>query len=203
MKKGPLYLLVDWFLSKMEWINLVEYFKMIAVKIWPAQKVAASRFAVDLFIVLKWLLIALVWVNQLNNLFIISLVWYLIISNLYTYFYYHTWKANLASGTFDLDGVKRRFLNLLFAVSFNILCFGYLYAVPYSSNFNWSNPSSKNVDAFLFSVSNTITIEFEYVVGITKLAQAISMMESATTFIFLTIILSNSIPQTNTNGDGI
>ena len=67
-------------------LNLVEFFKFIAIKLLPKRKILAKRLAVDLFIILKWALVTLLWYNNVKSIFVNYVVWYLIFTNIFTYF---------------------------------------------------------------------------------------------------------------------
>lgn len=195
MERGIIYTIFDWIIENLKYLNLVEYFKKIAEKIYPRNTRTASRAAVDLFIILKWIVISLFWFFNIKNSFANTIVWYLIFCNLYTYFYHHSWSKKLARNEFDLDRIKRRFLNLLLSIAFNVTCFGYLFAQPFSSNFKWQNGYSTLSDSLLFSLSNSITSSYEPVTIISSVGHRISLIETIISFVFLTIILANSIPQ--------
>lgn len=190
---------IDWLIETLKYVNLVEFFKWLSKKIYSKDKILAIRFAVDLFIILKWILIGLLWQFNVENKFTTCFIWYLITTNIYTYFYYHTWTKDLAKPFFDLDRIKRRFLNLMLSIGFNIFAFAYLFAQPYFENFKWSQGYSNLKDSLLFSTSNTLSTSCKSVESITELGSSLSLIETLISFIFLTIILSNSIPQTKTD----
>ena len=132
---------------------------------------------------------------QLNNTWFNLIIWYLIAANIYTYFYYHNWTEDQENGDFDFDRIKRRFFNLMLALLFNIYCFAYLYAIPFSSNFNWVKGVSKMKSSLLFSFANSITADYAPIKILNANGYNLTLLEACTSFIFLTIILSNSIPQ--------
>lgn len=195
MKKGLIYSILDWIFENLKYLNLVELFKFIAVKIKPNHRISALRFSVDVFIILKWTFIVLIWNLGVNNDFINAIVWYLIFTNVYTYFYYHTWSNTLNKAEFDFDRIKRRFLNLGLSVGFNVFSFAYLFAQPFSNNFKWVNGISTFRDSILFSLANSFTTSYESVSTSTTVGQQLTLIETTISFVFLTIILSNSIPQ--------
>lgn len=200
MKNGIIYHIVDWVIQKLNYLNLVELLKKI-VKLFfsnDQEKRIVSRLAVDFFIITKWLFIALVWYFNIQNTIVNYLVWYLIFTNIYTYFYYHTWTKDLANPHFDIDRIKRRYLNLMLSIAFNIYSFGYLFAQPFKENFKWTNEYSTLKDSIFFSLSNSISRNYQYVSAITKTGDTLTLIETIISFVFLTIILSNSIPQPKT-----
>ena len=195
MRNGLIYITTNWIIENLKYINLVELFKWMTKKIMPKNHLLASRLGVDIFIILKWLIVSVFFGFKLNHPFINMIIWYLIASNLYTYFYYHNWTKDLEKSNFDLDRIKRRFLNLILAISFNTYCFAFFFAVPFSSNFKWSDGISRFQQSVLFSISNSLTVDFGPVETISNSGYTLTLIETTTAFIFLTIILSNSVPQ--------
>ena len=57
MRNGIIYTIVDWILEKLKYLNLVEIFKYIAIKVYPKDKLTASRAGVDIFITIKWIIV--------------------------------------------------------------------------------------------------------------------------------------------------
>jgi hypothetical protein len=198
MKKGIIYSFFGWLIECLRYLNLVELFKFIGVKFSPNNRITALRFSVDLFIILKWIFISIIWCLNVKNTYINLIVWYLIFTNVYTYFYYHTWDKNINKVEFDFDRIKRRFLNLGLSIAYNIFSFAYLFAQPFSNNFKWNNGSSTFQDSVLYSLANSFTTTYESVETMTSVGQRLTLLETAISFFFLTIILSNSIPQVKT-----
>jgi hypothetical protein len=199
MKKGIIYSFFGWLIECLRYLNLVELFKFIGVKFSPNNRITALRFSVDLFIILKWIFISIIWCLNVKNTYINLIVWYLIFTNVYTYFYYHTWDKNINKAEFDFDRIKRRFLNLGLSIAYNVFSFAYLFAQPFSNNFKWNNGSSTFQDSVLYSLANSFTTTYESVETMTSVGQRLTLLETAISFFFLTIILSNSIPQVKTD----
>lgn len=197
MHKGIIYKTFDWLVETLNYINLVEILKKVVSTFFKKKKdkISASRATVDIFIILKWLFISLIWFWEIKSSCVNYLVWYLIATNLFTYFYHHTWTKNLQDNTFDLDRLKRRYLNLLLAIGFNLLCFGYLVAEPFASNYSWELGYPTFLDSIFHSASNLLITDYEPVGILSNIGSQLTIIETITTFIFLTIILSNSIPQ--------
>lgn len=195
LKYGPIYKTIELFIEIFKYLNVVELFKALAKQIYKKNTLLSSRVGVDVFIIMKWLFIILLWKFQVSSRLVNIIIWYLIATNLYTYFYYHIWTDDLVKGHFKFGRIKMRFINLMLALTFNITCFAYLYVLPFTKNFQWIDNSSKNIDALLLSISNSFTMTYAYAYSITKIGQTLMLFETIITFIFLTIILSNSIPQ--------
>lgn len=172
----------------------MELFKTIAVKINPQKKVAYTRIAVDIFIVLKWLLVFVLWFSGKTSCLLTFTVWYLIATNIYSYFFYHIWHDDaLDTSGHDNDRIRRRFLNLLLAVAFSDFCFAYLYRFAYSTEFS----GTATGNSFWFSVSNSLAANYSEIQPTTDIGNSLAMTQLILTFIFVTIIISRSIPQKN------
>lgn len=202
--QGYLYPFFDGVVNILKYLNIVEglkYLSQLLVKKAPREtKIKYSRIAVDVFIILKWSLIIILWIFHIEQLWAIILVWYLLISNIYTYFYYHTWSSNiLIDHNINIDRLKRRFLNLMFAITYTLFGFAYLYCVPYSKDFSWNYGTPTFLHALWYSISNSLTASYDQVLPITNTGYSISMIQLVIMFIFLTIIIGNSIPSININ----
>lgn len=203
MQNGIIYTILKFVFDNLKYLSLVELIKFIFVKVFsnPADilsKVKFSRIAVDIFIILKWIFVIILLKFSVNNAFLTFLIWYLILTNIYTYFYYHIWKAeSLNPDNFTIDRVRRRFITLLLSIGFSNLCFAYLFRLPYVSDFEWSNGEPLNIKSLWFSYANSITADYEYVKPITELGINLTITQLIISFIFLTIILAKSIPQTS------
>lgn len=195
MKNGIIYTIFDWLIDSMKYLNIVELFKWVAIKLFPKNKITARRISVDIYIILKWSIILILWLRFCDNLFATILVWYLLGSNLYTYFYHHVWTDDLAKGNFTFERIKRRFFNLMQALFYNVFGFAYLFALPYQENFNWSNNILKVKDAIGLSLANSMTVDYKSITAISEVGHNLLLIETLASFIFLTIILSNSIPE--------
>jgi len=200
MEKGPIYKSIDYILSGLVYINLVELFKFLSQKL--SSKTASLtnkrrnlRISVDLFILIKWIFIGLLVFSNKAYPITTIIAWYLIFTNLYTYFFYHTWSTDILKDKFfDIDRIKRRFLNLFLAIFFTIFTFAYLYFVPYSNEFYWES-SATFLHSFWYSVSNSLTASYSQVFPLSDLGNSISMIQLLIMFLFLTIIIGGSVPQ--------
>lgn len=202
MKNGLLYIFFKYILDNLKYFTIVEWFKYVGKKINPRKndtnyKLAFSRTSVDIFIILKWSFILLITKWHCTNNYLTVFVWYLLLTNIYTYFYYHIWSDEaLNTENFQKDRIRRRFLNLMLSIGYSNLCFAYLYRIPYSLDFSWSNKHPTFIKSIWFSVSNSFGGNYTDVNPINDFANSISMAQLITTFIFITIILGKSIPQT-------
>lgn len=201
-KNGFIYVAFKEFIEFLKLINLVEKFKLISIKLtkagnnYDARKYRNSRIAVDIFIVFKWVVIFLFCLFKLNGWITSIITWYLIISNIYTYFYYHIWdKESLKNAGKDWDSIRRRFFNLILAISFSEISFAYLYTHQYINEFTWAAFGNQMTQSIWFSVSNSLAANYDAVKIASPLGYSITMIQLTITFIFITIIVSNSIPQ--------
>lgn len=201
MKDGILYPVINFLITNLKYFNLVEIYKIILVKLFSNKNsLSVNRFAIDSFIILKWILVILLIHFEVNNCIITLIVWYLLYSNLYTYFYYHIWFNDTANDQYNTpERIRRRFVNLLTSIGFSNLCFAYLYRFPYLVEFEWSEKIPLTTKAIWFSFANSLTASYEFVKPITKNGVDLTITQLIISFIFLTMILGNSIPKTNNN----
>lgn len=201
MKNGLLYPAINFVIDILKYFNLVEIYKNILVSIFNNYNtLTVNRFAIDSFIILKWIFIICILYTNSSNCLLTVLVWYLLYSNLYTYFYYHIWHNDTANDQFNTpERIRRRFINLLTSIGFSNMCFAYLYRLPYLSEFEWSEKIPLTTKAIWFSFANSLTANYEFVKPITKIGVELTITQLIISFIFLTMILGNSIPKTNNN----
>src|ERR1019366_983666 len=137
MKDGLIYIIAKFIVDNFNHLNLVELFKKAGEwvnreKSNVEKKRTYQRIFVDIFILLKWTFLFVLWKAHLAGLFWTIIVWYLIITNMHAYFYHHAWSDAALEGKFmDKHRVRRRFLNLFLALAFSDMCFAYLYRLPY------------------------------------------------------------------------
>lgn len=202
MKYGFLYPVFKFLLDALKYLNLVELFKFIARTISSNKEddgvKAADRVGTDIFIIFKWLLLIILWSKAISSPFVTFLIWYLLITNVYTYLFYHIWADEaLKTDDFTKDRVRRRFLNLILAFTFSVYCFAYLYQIPYSADIDWGTKHPASMYSIMFSFSTSLAANYEDIKPKTDLGNIICNIELLLTFTFATIILSRSIPQTN------
>lgn len=201
MKYGIIYEIFKAIIEGIRYLSLVELFKLIAKKLNPKpldelSTTIYSRAAVDIFITLKWLLLLIFFFASLNNIWSCLIIWYLIITNIHTYFYYHVWdKAAINLLEADEHCLRRRFINLLLAIAFSNISFAYLYHSYYAGGFNWGDSGITRSHAIWYSVSNSVAANYNSISPITDLTNSVSMVQLLITFLFVTIIVSRSIPQ--------
>ena len=203
MQYGFLYAAINFMVENLRWLNLVEYLKRAshlfinnATRTGDKEK-KAERIAVDIFIVLKWVFVALTVCFNWNYPVVTFILWYLIITNAYTYLYYHVWdKASMDTENFKITRVRRRFMNLILAVGFSNVSFASLYRYRYYDNFQWTNGADSFSGALWYSFSNSITSSYAPITTCDDMGIRISLIQLFLSFVFLTIILAKSMPQT-------
>lgn len=198
MENGFIFKIVDTITVSLNYLNLVELFKLVASKLTPessstVEKIKNCNIAIDIFIVVKWSLLVFLWENNITGSFWTVLTLYLIWSNYHTYFYYHVWKA--PSSTTDFDKSRRRFVALILAIFFNVISFGYLYSTSFVQDFNWSNKNNLPISSLLFSTSQSFFLGSSNVSPVTDNGELLATIQSFITFIFIVIILAKSVPQ--------
>ncbi|MDP1728490.1 MAG: hypothetical protein Q8M15_17025 [Bacteroidota bacterium] len=85
---------------------------------------------------------------------------------------------------------------LLLAIAYSNFTFAYLYRVSYTNDFTWPD-SASSLNAIWYSISNSLAANYDEVKPLTSFGNSIAMIQLIITFIFVTIILSKSVPQKN------
>jgi len=195
-KYGFIYVFTSVFVKLLCVLNLVEWFKVLFVFICRLLnqntiEKEAKNWAIDLFIVLKYLFLVLVISLPHNSLALTGVV-YLLVMNLFTYFYHHVWKTPTDSCA---HWQARRFVSLFLAIVFNVLCYFYLYWNGMSSLIRWNEGVPVSMARVAqFSLANTFMLPSLLSVENT-LGLYLQTSQQMISWIFLVIILAQSIPQ--------
>ena len=93
---GFIYRIVKTILFVLDYVNLVELFKYTFGKFNNdhsnlEREKTFQRIGIDVFICVKWLFIIILWYFNLHSKVTTFIVWYLVIANLFSYFYNHIW----------------------------------------------------------------------------------------------------------------
>lgn len=215
MNDGFIYPLVNNVIKILKYLNLVEYFKKVATSIClynyretgsPTSNEIKKycNFAIDFYQIFKWATLFWLWfyIDEYVEieLHTISLkidtsyfAWYLIVTNLFTYFYYHVWGSPHLQLLTRVT-MNRRFMNTILAIAYYITAYAYLYEVHFAAYFSWPNNIVSHINALYLSVSNALTFSHDGFDAINNRGRFILISQAVNTFIFLTIIISNSIP---------
>lgn len=190
MKYWLIYPFIDGLIRALKHLNLVEYFKKLFILFWnnKKQKENYSRIAVDVFIISKRIFIILLFVCNIYNTFALMVVVYLLIMNLFTYFYYH---IRNQSDHEDSDIMKRGFINLFIAFIFSNLLFGYLYLYRDNIHFIVSTVYA----SLLYSFANSLTVSYDNLKITDNFWYLISISQVLITFVFVSLVIANSIPK--------
>lgn len=189
--------------------NLVEFFKFIAkccayftaksgedVSIQTLR--SYSIFAVDIYQLFKWGILLCFWIGGYTNSISKIVIYYLIYSNLFVYFYYHTWGSKFAQRR-DKEALRKNFINYLMAIAFYLCSYAYLYQFHYANMIliDAQYLDIKYLDyvnAIYLSVSTAFTLTYNGFQPLTQEIRNVFLTELINTFLFFTIIISNSIP---------
>ncbi len=199
---GFLYIAISAIIDWLKYLNLVEFFKATSQRFNknkqdPGAVSLYGRVGADIFIVVKWAFLIILWHWQVSNMIAVSILWYLVITNVFTYFFYHIWSVDaITAGGHPIDRVKRRFLNLVLAAAFSTLSFAFFYSVPYRTQFDWPFSEVNKLHSILFSFSNSLAANYDGVKPKTDFSNLLSNLQLFISFIFFTVILSSSIPKT-------
>lgn len=202
MKNGFILPIVSWLINILQRLSIVEYvkggFAWLSKKrakrvLTPEEVRAAKNLGIDVFILGKWLFIIGVTAIGCTGSWAKYLVFYLIATNLFTYFYYHVWQSNYSVSR-DLSSQRRRFTNFILSLGFFLFCYAYLYQYHYFMDIEWPDGIVDTNNAIFLSIANAFTLTYG---GYAPLTQGVRMLfasELICTFFFFVIIVVNSIP---------
>jgi hypothetical protein len=208
---GFIYPLVNFIIKLFYYLNIVEILKITTKKViysiyrhekddsipWRANRFYCN-IIVDLFILSKFAFIFFIWWKNIDNSSILFLVYYLLLMNIFTYFYHHLWdKSAIYDKNLTYKRVRRRFIALFSSIAYMVICFSYLYNVPFVKEFEWSKKDPTALKSFLFSVSSSFSGSYENVKASSELGEYIMMSQVLMVFVFITLILARSMPQGN------
>jgi hypothetical protein len=194
-RHGFIYVCVRAIMDFLRWFSLVEYFKWVASVLAKEPDTEKCRThvsqAVDLYTLLKWAVVLLLWGFWVQNGFTRALVWYLLIANLHTFTYYFLFKRE---PPFDPDRSRKRFIKLGIAILFSHCCFAYLYSCCYAGDFMWPADTGRRLAAFWFSVSNSVGGTYDAVKRNNGIAYGVSMIQYMISFVFVAVLVTKAMP---------
>ncbi len=199
---GFIYPFFDNTIKFLHYTNIVELFKFIAKliaryiyqdKITNEKLITYANIGIDIYQIFKWSILIIFWMFNCNNEFSKIIIFYLIYSNLFVYFYYHVWGSKFKQRQ-DRATLNRKFLNYLLAITFYLACYAYLYQIHYQKVIEWPNNIIDSTNAIYLSITTALTLTYAGFNPLTQEARVLFMSELINTFLFLTIIVSNSIP---------
>jgi hypothetical protein len=199
-RNGPIYVLIDIAIRAMHGISPVEWKKKGILKLAkrsdPDDIRHIANIVIDAFIVLKWLFLITIWITGVTHWFPVTVSVFLLFMNLHTYFWYHLWaveKGVPSPGTEFRE--RRRFVNLIFAISYSMSLYAYLYHRVLDTDFQWSPAIPSWVAAIIFSIGNSLTGFTGDLKPLTTTAHLVTSSQLVMTFIFVAMLLSNSVPR--------
>ncbi|MBL0702425.1 MAG: hypothetical protein JJV95_00390 [Sulfurospirillum sp.] len=206
---GFIYPLFNSLINFLYYTNLVELFKFIGrfyaiLSLKKDEKVSVdiirscSTIAIDIYQIFKWGLLVFFWLSENNSLTSKLIIYYLIYSNLFVYFYYHTWGSKYKQRN-DREALKKNFLNYLMAIAFYLFSYAYLYKFHYNDMILIDSKLLDisvldSINAIYLSISTAFTLTFGGFQPLTQEVRVVFLSELINTFLFFTIIVSNSIP---------
>lgn len=137
--------------------------------------------------------------NQSDMVWVQTIVWYLLLSNVYTYFYYHLWCEDALLETFQtIHRVRRRFINLFVSVLFMMLCYVYFYSIMIPKHFALENSESNNIMiSFIYAIAQSFAVDYEGMKPVSNIGATIEITQFLNMFIFISILLAKSLPKAN------
>ena len=196
--KGWIYTAFDLTICGLWHLNPVKYFRDVAVYITRRQpdefeKINGKLYAMDIYIIFKWLLIFILTLISTSNYAFTFIKWYLIAANLHSFFYYFVWKEH-NSDDFTADRLRRRFIHLFQAVFFSHFAFASLYYRDYAFDLEWPKKGVNFLGSLWLSISNSVGGNYDVVKFKTDNAYSVMMIQYIITFLFVGIIVSKAIP---------
>lgn len=175
-------------------LNAIEYLKRIFVAVAPAQyKVFARSLAIDFYMVIKWAVLAVFIYYDIDQTAARWLMSYMIVSALFSYFYYHVWRET-PHALLHVQQLRRT-LSFILSLFFSLVAYAYLIWSGYRDQIEWVLPGKPEfTDALLLSFANAFTAGFTAVAPLTREAQLLLAGETLFVFGFVVIVIANSVP---------
>lgn len=190
MRRGIIYIFTSWFIEKLYRLNIVEHFKDLIAWYAPSKEfeITFKSNAIDIFILFKWMIIFCIPIFRINEVFSLIIIVYLAFFNIFTYFYHHVWNSRHDGSK---EATQRRFITFTQAVAYNIFVFSFLYQNIFKTHFTWKY-SELSVSPLLYSIATTFAASTEIATPSTATGAVIPVIQTLTSFIFLTLILSHT-----------
>lgn len=190
--------IIEWIKKLSDYFTLI-YFKNKTVSLQRIKIRRNKNIVIDLFIIIKFYFLLIILFNSYDAGWVQSIVWYLIFSNIYTYFYYHLWCEDALFERYQtVHRVRRRFINLFISVLFMILCYMYFYSVMEPSHFSLEDEKSNVIMvSSINSIAQSFAIDYEGISSITPIGTTVEITQVINMFVFITVLLAKSIPKAN------
>ena len=193
-----LYNIFDLLVNTLKSINLVEYWKTLYWLVYNKKLIVidydenlcrtVKGKAIDYFIIMKYGVLFLIF-NEIipSNDFTLLIIWYMLLMNIFTYFYYHLWENK----KINRESSKKRFINFILSIVYSSLSFMLLYKNYYANDFEFENKgTSDTIKAF--SLSFGTFFNSNNFSPTTDRGYIIFTINCIINFIFLTFILANN-----------
>lgn len=164
-----------------------------------AQKRSRS-LGIDAYMAFKWATVAWLWLGQYNGPCALYFTVFLLLSNLFGYFYYHVWKHE--DKPFTIRRERRRFLSFMLSFFFSIFAFAYLFDIQFADDIllKATDCGTSMGSAIMASLANAFTLTYDWNKPLTQAGYNVMTSQVVYSFIFLVIIIANSIPGPKNNG---
>lgn len=186
------------------WASFIEHFKALVVLLFTRGETQHSNaakwraIAIDAYQVIKWSILILFLYCGWETTVAHSIVVYLLASNLFSYFYYHAWRDPWGGARLTHSNLQRRLVSFLMAFAFMIFGYAALYYQFFADQIIWPGGPDGVASfpgAIFLSVANTFTLTYgEYGPG-TAAMEYLFGSQVVYAFVFLVIIISNSVPR--------
>lgn len=198
MKNGFIFEAFDFLIRKILFrLNLVEIFKLVAIRAVKggnqADTYAAANVAIDIYQIFKWLVLVLFWCMSSKSTVELYIISYFLATNTFTYFFYEVWGSNHKRQD-NQESRNRRFLNTCLSISYHFLCYAYLYQIHFYTQITWPDNIIDTFNAVYLSVTTGLTLTYSGFSPNTQFIRMVFLSELINTFIFITIIITNTIP---------
>lgn len=173
-------------------LNIVEWLKRIAVFLCPARysKVDIAHRTIDWFVLFKWYLVTYFIIADVATKFALYVAIYLLVMNVYTYFYHHVWALPCS---IDNERMKRRFVNLMLSFMFSGYVYSYIYAVHFKTEVVLAHANNPSLDYLLYSICNSLLVSYSGVSAIEWDTGVVVVTQYMITFVYLVFLFVNAI----------
>lgn len=183
------------------WLSLVEHLKalfiFIGTKLVKPKKesvryLAPRSVAIDLYEMLKWALLILFFLSDAVDSWMIVTTLYLLVSNLFSHFYYHLWR-HAPVEEISHQQMQRRFVSFLLAFTFAIVAYGLIYT-SMAEQILWPEGIVSIENAIYMSAANTFTLTYGDIGPASNVTRAIFVSQVIYAFVFVVMIIAKSLP---------
>ncbi len=188
-RDGFIYNILLFLFSRIKYFNIVELFKYLAtINVKQEDRIIQKKnISIDVFNIVKYLFLLSAIIFSWYSNFALLLVIYLLIMNIYTYFFYHFWETKPCR---DLHHLRNRFVKLVFSFTYNILSFWYLYI--YLGDYHFSTIGASKYVFLQLSLASSFSAS-TLLRPSTLIANYIITFQVIVTFIYVAILLTQTL----------